>query len=587
LNRIQRLPDELVDQIAAGEVVERPASVVKELVENAIDAGATVIHVDIEGGGRALVRVHDDGSGMEPEDAQLALDRHATSKLRTAADLSSVATHGFRGEALPSIAAVSDLLLRTRAGQDAAGTEIAVAKGRRVHVRETGHPRGTTLEVRDLFGSVPARRKFLRAESTETAHVAEALTLLALARPTTGFFLRCAGRSLIEASGTESLEARVFQLFGPGFLEALTPVDGGEEWARVSGFVSRADARRPPRPSLRLFVNHRPVRDRALSKAVAEGYRLAGAGDRGFEAILFVDVPPSMVDVNVHPAKTEVRFADGRTVWGAVERSVRTALSGGARPAPRADTRRIEAAVQSYLVHAESDLRRTEGLPDRDAVRAVSGGGFRGGAGVVAEGPPSVEVAFVLGQHRNTYIVATDGDELRLVDQHTAHERVRFEHILKTLEQGKPEAQLLIAPAVVSLAPALLPLVEAHLDGLRQLGYDLEPFGGGSVRLRSVPALLSGRDPGASLESLLREFERREEGEWIVETPRDRMAATLACHSAVRAGQSLALETMTVIVRELGQTAHPTLCPHGRPTLVSIPRDEVSRWFGRTGWRRR
>jgi DNA mismatch repair protein MutL len=193
----------------------------------------------------------------------------------------------------------------------------------------------------------------------------------------------------------------------------------------------------------------------------------------------------------------------------------------------------------------------------------------------------------VLGQHRNTYIVATDGEELRLVDQHTAHERVRFERILKTLEQGKPEAQLLIAPAVVPLAPGLVPLVEAQLEALRELGYDLEPFGGGSVRLRSVPALLSGRDPAASLEDLLRDFERREGGEWIVETPRDRMAATLACHSSVRAGQSLALEAMTVIVRELGQTVHPTLCPHGRPTIVSIPRDEVSRWFGRTGWRRR
>jgi len=602
LGRVQRLPEELVDQIAAGEVVERPASVVKELVENAIDAGATVIQVDIEGGGRTLVRVRDDGSGMDAADAQLALDRHATSKLRSAADLSSVATHGFRGEALPSIAAVSDLLLRTRASEHAAGTEVAVEKGRRVHVRETGHPRGTTLEVRDLFGSVPARRKFLRAESTETAHVAEALTLLALARPATGFFLRSAGRSLIEAPGTVSLEARVFQLFGPGFLEGLTPVDGGEEWARVSGFVSRADVRRPPRPSLRLFVNHRPVRDRALSKAVALSYRAAGAGDRGFEAILFVDVPPSMVDVNVHPAKTEVRFADGRTVWSAVERSVRAALSQGARPAPRADTRRIETAVQRYLSHAEGDLRRAEPLPAVDAARADSGvGGWARGAGLVAEGPPGTEsttggareekpageAVLVLGQHRNTYIVATDGEELRLVDQHTAHERVRFERILKTLEQRKPEAQLLLAPAVVPLAPGLLPLVEAHLEALRELGYDLEPFGGGSMRLRSVPALLSGRDPAASLENLLRDFERREEGEWIVDTPRDRMAATLACHSSVRAGQSLALETMTVIVRELGQTAHPTLCPHGRPTIVSIPRDEVSRWFGRTGWRRR
>jgi DNA mismatch repair protein MutL len=594
VNRVQRLPEDLVNKIAAGEVVERPASVVKELVENAIDAGAGIIQVEIEAGGRALVRVRDDGSGMTAQDAALALERHATSKLRSVQDLQAVATHGFRGEALPSIASVSELTLRTRAEGETAGVEVVAEQGRQKAARETGHPRGTTVEVRDLFGAVPARRKFLRAESTESAYVAEAITLLALARPGVGFFLRSGGRSVIEAPAAPGLGPRVYQLFGARFLERLVEVDGGEEWARVSGLVSRPAAQRPPRPSLRLFVNHRPVRDRALAKAVSEAYRLAGAAARGFEAILFVDVPPEMVDVNVHPAKTEVRFADGRTVFVAVERSVRAALSEGSRQAPRADTSRVESAVQSYLATAESG----PGAP----------GPGRGTAGSLAsprtEAParPASEVdrvaepplewegearpLRVLGQHRNTYIVASDGEEIVLVDQHTAHERVRFERVVEGLERQTREAQLLLAPVVVKLPPDLLPLVEAHAAPLLALGYEVEPFGGGSTRLRSVPALLAGRDPGAALESLLRDFQERESGEWIVTGSRDRLAATVACHSAVRAGQGLAQETMANIVRDLLGTRHPTLCPHGRPTFVRIPREDVSRWFGRTGWRR-
>ena len=586
-HRVHRLPEDLVNKIAAGEVVERPASVVKELVENAIDAGASVVHVEIEGGGRSLIRVRDDGTGMSREDAELALERHATSKLREIEDLQAVATHGFRGEALPSIASVSDLVLRTRTSEEGAGVEVAVRQGRRQHVREAGHPRGTTVEVRDLFGAVPARRKFLRAESTEAAHVAEALTLLALARPATGFFLRSGGRGVIDAPAVESLGPRVFQLFGARFLEGLAPVEGGEEWARVSGLVSRADGQRPPRASLRLFVNHRPVRDRALSKAVSQAYRSAGAGDRGFEAILFVDVPPSMVDVNVHPAKTEVRFADGRTAWAAVEGSVRSALSAGAQKTPRADTERVQVAVQRFLAGAgRAPVTRSA---DRFGPSATgpSGGAAQAAERLEAPGRSEQAELRVLGQHRNTYIVATDGEELVLVDQHTAHERVRFEGIEQTLRGRRPESQLLLSPVVVALPPELLPLLEAHSESLSALGYDAELFGGTSVRLRSVPALLAGRDPAAALESLLRDFRERDAGDWLVESPRERLAATLACHSSVRAGQALAQDQMTAIVRDLGQTAHPALCPHGRPTSVRLPQEDVSRWFGRTGWRRR
>ena len=582
---VERLPDDLVNKIAAGEVVERPASVVKELVENALDAGARSVHVEIEDGGVRLVRVRDDGHGMSRADAEMALERHATSKLHAFEDLQSIATHGFRGEALPSIAAVSELVLRTRAEGSPGGTEVAVAHGRRQHVKDAGHPRGTTVEVRDLFGAVPARRKFLRAASTEAAHVAEALTLLALARPGTGFSLKSGGRTLLEAPPVDGLAPRLFQLFGAKLLEDVVPVEGGTEWATVRGFVSRPDRPRPARPNLRLFVNGRAVRDRALSKAVLEAYRSAGGGDRGFEAFLFVEVPPHVVDVNVHPAKTEVKFADARTVWTAVERAVRAALSEGVREAPPAAlggsaASRVDAAVTAYLERGGSEPQ-TRPLWDRPGA----------GVSIAAEGstlvsPLEAPAPVVLGQHRLVYIVASDGDELLLVDQHTAHERVRFERLLDRASRHAVESQGLIEPLVVDLPPDLLPVLDAHGEALRELGYDVEPFGGGATRLRAVPAILGTRDPGPALERVLRDLKEREAADWAVAGTRDRLAATLACHSAVRAGQPLNVEQMASIVRDVFRTAHPTLCPHGRPTLVRVPREELSRWFGRTGWRR-
>ncbi len=582
---VERLPDDLVNKIAAGEVVERPASVVKELVENALDAGARSVRVEIEEGGVRLVRVRDDGHGMSRGDAEMALERHATSKLHSFEDLQSIATHGFRGEALPSIAAVSELVLRTRAEGDTGGTEVAVAHGRPQRVRDTGHPRGTTVEVRDLFGAVPARRKFLRAAPTEAAHVAETLTVLALAHPGTGFTLRSGGRTLVEAPPADGLAARLFQLFGARLLEDVVPVEGDTEWVSVRGFVSRPDRPRPARPNLRLFVNGRAVRDRALAKAVLEAYRSAGGGDRGFEAFLFVEVPAHVVDVNVHPAKTEVKFADARTVWTAVERAVRAALSEGVREPPRAVVgggvaSRAERAVTAYLERG-GDGPTTRPLWDRPG----GGASIAADAGGVAP-PLEAPTPVVLGQHRLVYIVASDGDELLLVDQHTAHERVHFERLLDRASRHAVESQGLLEALVVSLAPDLLPVLDAHAEALRELGYDVEPFGGGATRLRAVPAILGPRDPGPALERVLRDLKEREAADWAVAGTRDRLAATLACHSAVRAGQPLPVEQMAAIVRDVFRTAHPTLCPHGRPTIVRVPREELSRWFGRTGWRR-
>jgi DNA mismatch repair protein MutL len=573
--RIQRLPDDLVNKIAAGEVVERPASVVRELVENALDAGARSVNVEIEGGGKRLVRVRDDGRGMDREDAVLSVERHATSKLSTFEDLGRVATLGFRGEALPSIASVSQFLLRTSDG-GGAGTEVEVRHGTLAGVRDAGHPRGTTVEVRDLFGAVPARRKFLRADGTEAAHVAEAVTLLALAHPGVGFFLTSGGRRTLEAPGAEGLEARVFQLLGSRSLEDLVAVAGSAEWARVEGFVSRIEEADRPRAALRLFVNRRPVRDRALSKAVLEAYRAAGARAASPEAILFVEVPPHLVDVNVHPAKREVRFADGRIAFHAVEVAVRAALSSGARSqAARVD--RIAESAGRYLASPPRPVAET-----RRGTTGGSSGILRGAEPLFDSGPLTV-----LGQHRNTYIVASDGEDLLLVDQHTAHERVRFEGIVEGIRRRAAEAQRLLAPIVVTLPPALRVVLDREAAALAALGFEVEAFGGTSMQVRAVPAALGPRDAGSALQALLQDVLDRDDGEWWGETESgDRLAATLACHTAVRAGDRLGTEAMTAILRDLERAAHPALCPHGRPTRVRIPREDVARWFERTGWRR-
>ncbi len=564
--RIQRLSDELVSQIAAGEVVERPASLVKELVENALDAGARNISVEVEAGGKALVRVRDDGVGMPREDATLAVERHATSKLRALADLQAIATNGFRGEALAAIGSVCELRLITREAESGVGTEVEVRHGRVLEVKEAGHPRGTSVEIRDLFGAIPARKKFLRSDATELGHLAEALTLLALAHPDVGFTLSTRGRKLIETPAVAERGARIYQLFGAEALRDLQAVAGGADWARVSGFVPRARAGR--RLSLRLFVNGRPVRDRGIAKAVTEGYRRSGQGDPRGDAFLFVEAPLHLVDVNVHPAKSEVRFADARVIWEAVTRAVSASLSAGGR----AEVKR------------EPPQRAAEPRPEADWNRVLPDVTDRSSAG----SSPLVEDAgpVVLGQHRNTYLVATDGEELLLVDQHTAHERVRFERLQSSLAARSVDSQRLLVPVVYEIAPRIRPLIEEHADALSALGFDVEAFGGGSIHIASVPALLGTRDPGAALEALLRELVEREAADWAVSSARDRLAATLACHSSVKAGEGLSRERMSAIVGDLMKTEHPLQCPHGRPTLARIPRGDVTRWFGRTGWRR-
>jgi DNA mismatch repair protein MutL len=390
---------------------------------------------------------------------------------------------------------------------------------------------------------------------------------------------------LLEAPPVSGLRERLFQLFGAAFLEGLVPVEGGEGWAVVRGFVTRPERQGPARPQLRLFVNGRPVRDRSLHKAVGEAYRAAGAAEARPEGCLLVELPLHLVDVNVHPAKTEVRFAEPRTVFAAVQRAVREALQGSAPGVARAPGGRVAEAVERYLERATAGGGAPSQLGFEPLCRVDETGQGAVGAGSTGDLLPA-GMPRVLGQHRNTYIVASDGEELLLVDQHTAHERVRFEGVLAALETRTVESQVLLTPFVGPLAPRLRPVLEANAESLAALGFDVEPFGGGSLTIRTVPALLGARDPGPALDALLSELLERESTSWTVSSARDRLAATLACHSAARAGDALSLEQMRAIVKDLLETRHPTLCPHGRPTLVRLPREELTRWFGRVGWRR-
>lgn len=592
MNRIARLPDEVVNQIAAGEVVERPASVVKELVENSLDAEATRIVIELEQGGKRLIRVRDDGHGIESAEIAMAIERHATSKLRSASDLEHIASSGFRGEALPSIGSVAELLITSRTQLSPEGAQVSVAFSRALPVRPAAHPVGTTVEVKNLFAEVPARRKFLRAESTELRHAVEIVSLLAMARSSVGFSMRADGREVLNLPPAPSVAERVGTLLGRAASSALAEVDFEEQGISVSGYVSRDPSRGGARPDIRAFVNGRPVKDRGLSKALSEAYRALGHFDPKPLAVIFVDVGLDMVDVNVHPAKTEVRFREASRVFQTVVRAVRRALAAPSdEPTPATSGPHLgygaRAGNAAGSPASDSQLSSSEAYAPEDARTgpiSIWGepGAAEGSAGFRVSGPAPV----VLGQFRDTYIVAAMDGDLWLFDQHTSHERARFEAIEKRKAGERAQSQALIEPVVVDVSPATALLAEESSLELYALGFELEPFGAGSLLVRSIPHLLSGRDPAEAVTKVLRQLEDGAETHWAVEGRTHRLAASLACHSAVRAGQKISPATMQEIVLGLQSSEFQDYCPHGRPTRHRIPKEDIARWFERTGWRR-
>ncbi len=585
--RVRRLPDALIDQIAAGEVVERPSSVTKELVENALDAGARRVRVEVRAGGRDWIAVTDDGVGMTPEDARLALQRHATSKIASADDLQDIGSYGFRGEALPAIAAVSKLRLRTRASGAPEAHEIRVESGRIVDERAGGGPVGTRVEVADLFANVPARRKFLKSVATEWGHIADWLARAALALPEVHFEIRREDRAAQVWPAARDLIDRVAAVIGEDEAAAFVPLQREEGPLLAHGFVSRPDRHRPTLGGIHLFVNQRPVRDRLLQHALVDVYRDLLPRGRFPSAVLFVSVPPGAVDVNVHPAKWEVRFADPQ----AIHRLVRHAVQGAIEGRPWIGTPASDAAPTGTRAPAvpRSEAGVREGAGQGDWIFAGQGaasGSLDAAASSTAPRPRFADLR-LLGQFLATYLVLETKDRLLLVDQHAAHERVLYERLREEWRASGVESQGLLVPATLSLEPAALRALEAASDALGRLGFEVEPFGPGTLAVRAVPALLAGRDPAALVRDLADEL--RAAGAAAGQAPAepgaleaaDRVFASLACHAARRKGDALAPSEQQALLDALDAIPWAPTCPHGRPVAVPFELAEIERRFGR------
>jgi DNA mismatch repair protein MutL len=661
MSRIRILPEAVANKIAAGEVVERPASVVKELLENALDAGSKTIRVETEVGGKRMIRVTDDGHGMIHDDALLAFERHATSKLKSADDLLSISTLGFRGEALPTIAAVSRLLLETRDESEAEGTRLEFAGGKLIGVKPAGLPRGTTISVADLFYCVPARRKFLKSDTTELGHIASLVTHYALANPDKHFVLTTPTQEIINSPPAEKLDDRIYQLFGRQAMEELVEIppasaafraaitepelEAGEERAAltVRGFTSRPDVQRPNRNGIYIFVNRRLVRDRLILHAIHEAYRNILPPAVFPATLLFLEMPYDEVDVNVHPAKIEVRFRRSQFVHDFARDAIRQALMS-VRPVPSFAA--AAAAIPSGSPAAPTFSAAAFGaapasgvpraiIPAMEETGVGSGVGSDGGfdltpdalrpveqrfafpAGLESPAEPGVAFAAIaaapalaasnwagnlaapggsapatlprpdqiadlkpLGQVSSSFIVAVNGEGLWLVDQHVAHERVLFEQHLEARRAGKVEAQRMLMPLVIELAPRQIVIYERIAEELAANGFEVEPMGPRSVAIQAVPAGIAPGDAEKLLTEILDGIER-ENAAISIDTLQAKIAASTACHAAIKVNMPLDQTKMEWLLGALAKTDCPMSCPHGRPVVLRYSVKEIEKAFHR------
>ena len=686
MSKIRVLSDHIANQIAAGEVVERPASVAKELVENAIDAGAIRITVDFEAGGRRLLKVSDDGEGMNRDDCLLAFERHATSKISKAEDLAAIGTLGFRGEALASIASVARVELVSKTEDAAAGTRVLIEGGRMRDVKDAAHPRGTSVAVRDLFFNVPARRKFLRSEATESFHLTNLLTHYALAHPEITFTLTNNGREILRAPVARDLRERAYQIFGEQFLENLLAVDGGhDQIARVRGYVSAPRDRRTSRDAQYLFVNGRFVRDRLIGRALSEGYRSILPHGVYPAALLFLDTPLEEVDVNVHPAKTEVRFRRPAAVADAVREAIRAALASGgyvalsvppavaggptisataalseppavargstlsasgfvsdrttqptmdwatmpiqdeesvvegpsSSPVKKGDTGRDLDAILRRM-HSPQDTAQPRtgtgtavvppavaspsdeaGIPQVRSRSLELNAEFSSTAGTEPSiAPPLPPLAsadkFVrevpveslstnirpLGQLDESFIIATDEEGLLLIDQHVAHERILFDKYRNLEATRVAESQRLLIPETFDLTPAQAAVFDLVAPDLENYGFELMRLSGRTVAIKATPADLPASEARNMLSEILDTVDAEKKG-GARENLRDEIAASLACHAAIKVNMPLAPEKMRWLIDRLLLTSSPTTCPHGRPVILRLTTRDILKGFHR------
>ena len=591
--RIHRLPQNLANQIAAGEVVERPASVVKELVENAIDAGARRLTIHVELGGKRQVRVEDDGEGMEPEDARLAIERHATSKITRADDLAAIRTLGFRGEALPSIASVSHFVLRTRARGEQSGTEVRVNGGAIASVTEIGAAEGTTIEVNDLFYNLPARRKFLKSDGAESAQVSRVVTQLALAYPEVGFTLTSASRTVLQCPPAGSLRDRLYQVYGER--TDLIDVRKDAGGLKLTGFIAALAEQGPTRGPQNLFINRRIVKDRTIAHAIIDAYSMASIKERSAEVHLFIEMSPEAVDVNVHPTKAEVRFRDQSMVHEVVRRALMDALGASAVPqlqlspehaAPSFPVATALPGVLSggtypsrWLPQGSTVGNSPSTLPDPRSTLQDPRTTLQDPPSTLRDSP-DIRPMIPLGQFRDTFIIAVDDEGVAIIDQHVAHERVLFERVMEKLTAGRLESQRLLVPLLLDVAPSAHQALIGRVAELERFGFELESFGVATMKVTAVPALLKTADCAKALLALAEDLEGLDRGAQVQDALQ-RIAATTACHAAVKANYPLTFEKMTHILDELRATAYSTVCPHGRPVMLRLTKREIEKNFDR------
>ena len=580
--RIQVLPDAVANQIAAGEAVERPASVVKELVENSLDAGATRVDVAIERGGKRRIRVADDGTGMGREDALLCFDRHATSKIAHAADLQGVRTLGFRGEAIPSIASVSRMVLETSEGGDDTGTRISCDGGKINGVEDFPRQRGTTVEVRNLFFNAPARSKFLKSVAPETRAVSEVVTALALANPRVAFTLASDERSLLELGAVDDAAARVAQIWGAEQATTLIPAVVAKNGLEVRGLVQRPDAARPGVRRSYLFVNGRPFRAGTLVRAADRGYRTTIPQGARPWVFLYLRVPGGEVDVNVHPTKAEVRFRDHPLVETAIEDAVRRALDGS----DSAATFDTQLAPPRLAVREAPPARPPRAADTQMAL--FTAGAPADGAAVADDAQPAAALLDVaagrprLWQLLDTYVLAETRDGLLIVDQHSAHERILFQRLMDAFEAGGQHGQRLLFPLTLRLTAPEVACI-ADLGGmLERVGFEVEGFGGDTVIVHSVPNPHPWFDAERAFREMINELTNGSELVRSARNQHERIAMTFACKSAIKAGQRLSEAEMQQLFDQLFATELPHHDVHGRPTIVRLSTSELARKFGRS-----
>lgn len=581
MGAIQLLPDEVINKIAAGEIIERPVSIIKELVENSLDAKATEIRVEIERGGKQLIRVSDNGCGIANEEAVLAFERHATSKIRSPEDLQQIATMGFRGEALASIASVSQVTLKTRTAGEDAGMRVYMVNGKLQNQQPCAMPAGTLIESRNLFFNTPARKKFLKSDAAEAGAISHMMNAFALAHPEISIHYFQDGRSVLNCPATGSIRDRIFQLFGSELLENLLELKESLFHFQLTGFVSSPDALKGSKNYQYFFINRRFVKDKVLANAVYVAYRVFTEAGQYPAAFLFLEMPSAMVDVNVHPAKYEVRFLQQALVQKGIIDSIQKQLQA-ARSLP------------AFQLRSDPFIPRYS-TPELNVSYTQSG--FVGSSGPSAnvQTPSALQMPApaerkmpaegeykIIGQYDNTYILLSDEGGLIIVDQHVAHERILYEQLMEEEQQQQPEIrrQTLLIPLVLEINPAQMMLLEDYLEQFGSLGFQMEVFGNNSIVVKEIPELLTDSNYSAAVQRLLDDLEKLyRDGE--LASFSDQMRKSMACQAAVKINMPLTQEKMEYLIRRLLKTRTPQVCPHGRPIILRLSHYEIAKNFRR------